>query len=50
LLLPPPDFFVDSFTVVFGLRLTVDCFTNRPVIADRPRFPAIAQQSRYTVL
>lgn len=30
-----------SLTVVFGLRVTVDCFTKRPVIALRPRFPAI---------
>lgn len=29
-----------SFTVVFGLRLTVDCLTNLPVEALRPRFPA----------
>jgi hypothetical protein len=27
-------------TVVFGLRLTVDCLTKRPVMALLPRFPA----------
>ena len=30
---------VDSFTVVFGLLLTVDCLTNRPLTALRPRLP-----------
>jgi hypothetical protein len=25
-------------TVVEGLRFTVLCLTNRPVLADRPRF------------
>ena len=30
-----------SFVVVLGLRLTVDCFTNRPVIALRPRLPPL---------
>jgi hypothetical protein len=29
---------VDSLTVVLGLRLTVDCLTNRPLIALLPRF------------
>jgi hypothetical protein len=32
-------FFVDSLTVLPGLRLTVDCFTNRPVTAKRPLLP-----------
>jgi hypothetical protein len=32
---------VDWFTVVFGLRATVDCLTKRPVIALRPRLPGI---------
>lgn len=36
------DFFlVDSLTVVRGLLRTVDCFTKRPVIALRPRWPAV---------
>lgn len=30
-----------SFVVVLGLLLTVDCFTNRPVIALRPRLPPL---------
>lgn len=30
-----------SLTVVDGLRRTVDCFTNRPVIALRPRLPLV---------
>lgn len=34
-------FLVDSFTVVRGFFLTVDCFTNRPVIALRPRPPLL---------
>jgi hypothetical protein len=33
----PFSFLVFSLTVVLGLRLTVDCLTNRPVIALRPR-------------
>jgi len=37
--LRPFPFFVLSFTVVFGCRLTVDCLTNLPVVALRPRFP-----------
>lgn len=37
-LLPP---FELSFTVVFGFFLTVDCFTNRPVMALRPRLPPL---------
>ena len=38
-LLPPePRFMADSLTVVEGLRFTVLCLTNRPVLADRPRF------------
>ena len=30
-----------SLTVVFGLFLTVDCFTNRPLMALRPRLPPL---------
>lgn len=37
-LLPLP---VLSLVVVFGCRFTVDCFTNRPVTALRPRLPAM---------
>lgn len=33
-----PFFLVLSLTVVFGLRLTVDCFTKRPLTALRPRW------------
>lgn len=29
----------DSFTVVFGFLRTVDCFTYRPLIAERPVLP-----------
>ena len=29
----------DSFTVLGGSLRTVDCFTNRPVMAERPRLP-----------
>jgi hypothetical protein len=29
----------DSLTVVLGFFLTVNCFTNLPVTALRPRFP-----------
>src|SRR5688500_15707663 len=36
----PEEGLVDSLTVVLGWRLTVDCLTNLPVDADRPRFPA----------
>jgi hypothetical protein len=36
-----PFFLVDSFTVPFGLRRTVDCFTKRPVVALRPRLPPL---------
>lgn len=32
-----------SFTVVSGFRRTVDCFTNRPVIALRPRLPPLEE-------
>ena len=32
---------VDSLTVVLGFFLTVDCFTNRPLTALRPRFPPL---------
>ncbi len=35
-----PPLFTVSFTVVFGLLLTVDCFTILPVMALRPLFPA----------
>jgi hypothetical protein len=31
--------FVAWLTVVRGFDLTVDCFTKRPVIAERPRLP-----------
>jgi transcriptional regulator with XRE-family HTH domain len=34
-----PFFLALSLTVVFGLFLTVDCFTKRPEIALRPRLP-----------
>lgn len=37
LLFEPRD--ARSFTVVDGCLRTVDCFTNRPVTALRPRFP-----------
>ena len=33
--------FLLSLIVVFGLFLTVDCLTNRPVIALRPRLPPL---------
>lgn len=36
------DFFADSFTVVLGLCFTVDCLTNLPVMALRPRLPLVA--------
>lgn len=35
------DFLVDSLTVALGLRFTVVCLTNRPVIALRPRLPPL---------
>lgn len=47
----PPDYFLPclelllflalSLTVVFGFFLTVDCFTNRPLMALRPRLPPL---------
>jgi hypothetical protein len=36
---PAYFFFTVSFTVVFGFLRTVDCRTNRPVEAERPRLP-----------
>jgi hypothetical protein len=33
--------FADSLTVVLGFALTVLCFTNFPVIADRPLLPGV---------
>jgi hypothetical protein len=30
-----------SLTVVRGFDFTVDCFTKRPVIAERPRLPGV---------
>jgi hypothetical protein len=33
--------FVASLTVVRGFDFTVDCFTKRPVIAERPRLPGV---------
>ncbi len=36
-------FLVLSLTVVFGLFLTVDCFTKRPLIAERPRLPELCR-------
>ena len=34
-------FLRDSLTVVFGWLLTVLCFTNRPVMAERPFLPPL---------
>lgn len=33
--------FAASLTVVLGFDLTVLCFTNRPVIAERPLLPGV---------
>jgi hypothetical protein len=33
--------FADSLTVVLGFALTVLCFTNFPVIAERPLLPGV---------